>query len=298
MLFLFFTKIFSVDFGPMPKLIELENRKNTFITSFSNGILLVKRTEEPTNINDPSVVQLIKEDPSGFIIKFGSNKYLCSHPKKNHIGICNTSSIKNTKWKIDKLKDSYLIKQNGKCLTAIIKSGAKKRKYRLKLQECSKNHKWKIENVPPPIDSDGNTIDDDCGFDLQNDKNDVTIIDELKEANDLAKQADVKYKSLRTEILKEPLYDGTESNINKPSSPFTYFDDNEFDKLVKIDHSTGLVYNDNVKCPQPDYSFRLGGNFYNVYDFLDQKVPLSTIPIGKAKDPCSANKILKKRPKK
>ena len=62
MLFFYILKIFASKIGPLPKIIELPNRKDSYITGFSNGVLLIQRSEEPTRIIDPSIVHFIEED--------------------------------------------------------------------------------------------------------------------------------------------------------------------------------------------------------------------------------------------
>lgn len=285
MFLIFIVEVMTTKIDSLPKFIESEDRADAFVTGFGNGVLLIQRSNEPSNTLDPSIVNFIADDEGFYVIKFADHKFLCSHPQKNHIGICNTGDIKNSKWKIEKTKNHYLIKQKDQCLTAVFATKFKMRKYRLKLQKCKKNFKWKIGDV---------TTDQ---FTSNEEEDQSTIKDELAEIDDITNSADCTLKCLKDEILQiDSVCDSEKekSNLNKHSTPFIYKDDNKYDKRIKkVHHETGLVYNDDVNYAQPDYAFGLGKNFFNVYDFLNDKIPNSTIPSRRSKGPCSAHKILK-----
>lgn len=294
-MFLFYIlRVLTIQIGSSPKFIESKGRPNAFVTGFENGVLLIQRSKAPSNMMDPSVVQFMADGNGNSLIKFGNHKFLCSHPQKNHIGMCNTGEIKNSQWKIEKLKmNVYLIKQKGQCLTAILTPGRKMKKYRMKLQNCQKNFKWNIRDAI----ADQYTSDEgDESSSLNPENKEATIMDQLAEIDDIATSAHCKYKDLKDEIIQpDPVNESEKmkSNLNKHSTPFIYKDDNKYDKNVLMeDHHTGLVHNEDVNCDQPDYAFGLGESFYNVYDFLNRKIPISTIPKGKSQEPCSAHDIL------
>lgn len=277
-----------------PKVIESKSSAYSFITNLADGALVVRKVRDPTFVEDPSVVNFIPTESSGeYLIKFSDKKFLCSHPEKSHIGICNMPEMKSTHFTIVKQKDYYLIKQGKKCVRRHGKITRGKLKFRLKLKNCEhKRSKWRIRNVDFDIPDEEPEEESTLPSESKKEKG-TTIMDRINEFDYVAGKRDKKLENIEKGMAKTKtpfhLKDSNSSDEDPMiERPFVYLNDEGVTKKVLKEDEEGIPYYKNQHCPQPYNPVSFKHKFYNFYDFLSDRIPV-LMPAGKLENPCSGS---------
>lgn len=139
------------DYTDGKKLIEMSNNKFAFLTDYGDTVRVVKEKEAPTSADDRNVAKIRNKQGMGYLIQFGTGRFLCAKPDDPGVVSCDEESDKNTLWAIEENgKGALSLKnKNGKCLIiASFDKRAGSKGLRVNMGDCQSklDSGWHIKN--------------------------------------------------------------------------------------------------------------------------------------------------------